>query len=95
VPAPAVEHGAAGLEGDASAHGCDGCCVATLCPGRNHFIGGKLVPSSIDAYLVMEFADGGDLFGLRGQLAATEVEFQALCAFSRLLRRVYSVCALL
>lgn len=43
------------------------------CAGRNHFIGGKLVPSSIDAYLVMEFADGGDLFGLRGQLAATEV----------------------
>lgn len=41
--------------------------------GKNHFIGGKLVPSSIDAYLVMEFADGGDLFGLRGQLAATEV----------------------
>jgi len=41
--------------------------------GRSHFIGGQLVPSSIDAYLVMELADGGDLFNLRGQLAAGEV----------------------
>lgn len=32
-----------------------------------------MVPSSIDAYLVMELADGGDLFNLRGQLAAGEV----------------------
>lgn len=36
-------------------------------------MGGQLVPASIDAYLVMEWADGGDLFGLRGQLAAGEV----------------------
>ena len=50
--------------------------LSAPCAGRNHFIGGKLVPSSIDAYLVMEFADGGDLFGLRGQLAATEVRRQ-------------------
>ena len=49
--------------------------MTACCAGRNHFIGGKLVPSSIDAYLVMEFADGGDLFGLRGQLAATEVGY--------------------
>ncbi len=34
---------------------------------------GQLVPASIDAYLVMEWADCGDLFGLRGQLGAGEV----------------------
>lgn len=41
--------------------------------GRSHFIGGELVPSSIDTYLVMEYADGGDLFHLKGQLGAREV----------------------
>mmetsp|Transcript_20906 Transcript_20906/g.62924 ORF Transcript_20906/g.62924 Transcript_20906/m.62924 type:complete len:762 (-) Transcript_20906:527-2812(-) len=41
--------------------------------GGFRFVGGQLVPASIDAYLVMEWADGGDLFGLRGQLAAGEV----------------------
>lgn len=41
--------------------------------GGFRLVGGQLVPASIDAYLVMEWADGGDLFGLRGQLAAGEV----------------------
>lgn len=31
------------------------------------------MPSSIDTYLVMEYADGGDLFHLKGQLGAREV----------------------
>ena len=41
--------------------------------GGCRFIGGRLVPASIDAYLCMEYANGGDLFDLRGQLAAAEV----------------------
>lgn len=41
--------------------------------GRSRYIGGELVPTSIDTYLVMEFGDGGDLFNLKGQLGAGEV----------------------
>jgi serine/threonine protein kinase len=43
------------------------------CSGRSRYIGGELVPTSIDTYLVMEFGDGGDLFNLKGQLGAGEV----------------------
>jgi len=36
-------------------------------------INGRLVNCSIDLYIAMEFADGGDLFHMRGQLAPAEV----------------------
>lgn len=41
--------------------------------GRYVFRGGKLVPTSLDIYLVTEFADQGDLFNLRGQLHEEDV----------------------
>ena len=34
---------------------------------------GALVPSTLDAYIAMEYADGGDLFSLKGQLASADV----------------------
>lgn len=37
-------------------------------------IGGKLVSVSVDLYIAMEFAEGGDLFNLRGQLSSEEVK---------------------
>lgn len=30
-------------------------------------VAGKLVPTSIDVYIAMEYADGGDLFNLKGK----------------------------
>ncbi|GMH34062.1 hypothetical protein BSKO_01896 [Bryopsis sp. KO-2023] len=41
--------------------------------GPCRYRGGKLVPISIDVYLALEYAGGGDLFKLRGQLAQSEV----------------------
>jgi hypothetical protein len=34
---------------------------------------GQLVSVSIDIYLALEYANGGDLFNLRGQLTSEEV----------------------
>eukprot|EP01026_Neomeris_dumetosa_P018711 TRINITY_DN1737_c0_g1_i7.p1 TRINITY_DN1737_c0_g1~~TRINITY_DN1737_c0_g1_i7.p1 ORF type:complete len:396 (+),score=38.93 TRINITY_DN1737_c0_g1_i7:320-1507(+) len=42
--------------------------------GRLKFQGGKLVPTSIDLYLALEYANGGDLFHLKGQLTEQEVK---------------------
>ncbi|KDD74533.1 protein kinase, partial [Helicosporidium sp. ATCC 50920] len=41
--------------------------------GPRRLVGGKVVALSVDAYLVQEFAEEGDLFSLRGQLSAEEV----------------------
>lgn len=43
------------------------------CSGPCRYQGGRLVPTSIDVYLAMEYASGGDLFHLRGQLSEKEV----------------------
>lgn len=32
-------------------------------------VNGKLVNMSVDLYIALEFADGGDLFSMRGQLS--------------------------
>lgn len=55
--------------------------------GPCRYQGGRLVPTSIDVYLAMEYASGGDLFNLRGQLSEKEVTsimWQLLCAVSYL-----------
>lgn len=36
-------------------------------------IKGKLVNLSVDVYIAMELADGGDLFHLRGQMSSASV----------------------
>lgn len=41
--------------------------------GQCRLIGGKLVNLSVDVYIAMELADGGDLFHLRGQMSGEEV----------------------
>lgn len=41
--------------------------------GRMKLVGGKLVRSGIDVYLVMEHCGGGDLHELRGQLTAGQI----------------------
>jgi len=41
--------------------------------GPFSFIGGRLRSTAMDLYLAMEFAEGGDLFEMRGQLTETEV----------------------
>jgi len=38
--------------------------------GQCRLIGGKLVNLSVDVYIAMELADGGDLFHLRGQMSS-------------------------
>ena len=43
------------------------------CAGKCYFRGGKLVPSSLDMYMSMEYMDQGDLFELKGQLSEPEV----------------------
>lgn len=40
--------------------------------GQCRMVGGRLVHTSIDLYLALEYADGGDLFHMRGQLSAEE-----------------------
>ncbi|KAL4424747.1 hypothetical protein ABPG77_000090 [Micractinium sp. CCAP 211/92] len=42
--------------------------------GQCRLIGGKLVNLSVDVYIAMELADGGDLFHLRGQMSSDEVK---------------------
>eukprot|EP01025_Chloroclados_australasicus_P011969 TRINITY_DN15414_c0_g1_i1.p1 TRINITY_DN15414_c0_g1~~TRINITY_DN15414_c0_g1_i1.p1 ORF type:complete len:213 (+),score=21.57 TRINITY_DN15414_c0_g1_i1:178-816(+) len=42
--------------------------------GKLKFQGGKLVPTSIDLYLALEYANGGDLFHLKGQLSEQDVK---------------------
>ncbi|PSC67989.1 Mitogen-activated kinase 14 isoform A [Micractinium conductrix] len=42
--------------------------------GQCRLIKGKLVNLSVDVYIAMELADGGDLFHLRGQMSADEVK---------------------
>jgi mitogen-activated protein kinase 1/3 len=42
--------------------------------GQCRLIGGKLVNLSVDVYIAMELADGGDLFHVRGQMSADEVK---------------------
>ncbi|KAI7839130.1 hypothetical protein COHA_007133 [Chlorella ohadii] len=42
--------------------------------GQCRLIGGKLVNLSVDVYIAMELAAGGDLFHLRGQMSADEVK---------------------
>jgi mitogen-activated protein kinase 1/3 len=41
--------------------------------GQCRLRGGKLVNLSVDVYIAMELADGGDLFHLRGQLTGAPV----------------------
>ncbi|EFJ51093.1 hypothetical protein VOLCADRAFT_88384 [Volvox carteri f. nagariensis] len=41
--------------------------------GKYVFRGGRLVPTSYDCYMVMEYCDQGDLFNMRGQLPEHEV----------------------
>jgi serine/threonine protein kinase len=36
-------------------------------------VGGKLRSSSLDVYISMEYAEGGDLYSMRGQLTEGEV----------------------
>lgn len=38
--------------------------------GQCRLIGGRLVNLSVDVYIAMELADGGDLFHLRGQMSS-------------------------
>jgi mitogen-activated protein kinase 1/3 len=47
---------------------------SSLLPGRFTYRAGALVSSSLDLYLAMEYADQGDLFHMRGQLAEPEVK---------------------
>ncbi|KAK9811255.1 hypothetical protein WJX72_000671 [[Myrmecia] bisecta] len=42
--------------------------------GPCRYVGGQLIPKSIDVYIIMEFADGGDIFNYRGQMAAEETK---------------------
>ncbi|KAL4422575.1 hypothetical protein ABPG75_008772 [Micractinium tetrahymenae] len=42
--------------------------------GQCRLIRGKLVNLSVDVYIAMELADGGDLFHLRGQMSSDEVK---------------------
>lgn len=37
--------------------------------GQCRMVNGKLVNMSVDLYIALEFADGGDLFSMRGQLS--------------------------
>ncbi len=37
--------------------------------GQCRLVNGKLVNISIDVYIAMEFAEGGDLFHLKGQMS--------------------------
>ncbi|PNW75521.1 hypothetical protein CHLRE_12g530000v5 [Chlamydomonas reinhardtii] len=41
--------------------------------GKYVFRGGKLVPTSFDCYLAMDYCDQGDMFNMRGQLPEHEV----------------------
>ncbi|GFR43880.1 hypothetical protein Agub_g5009 [Astrephomene gubernaculifera] len=41
--------------------------------GKYVFRGGRLVPTSFDCYLALEYCDQGDLFNMRGQLPEHEV----------------------
>jgi len=43
-----------------------GAFVQPSSTGPKRCIGGKLVATSIDLYMVMEYVDGGDLFSLKG-----------------------------
>lgn len=49
------------------------CFLRPSSTGQCRMINGRLVNTSIDLYIAMEFADGGDLFHMRGQLAPEEV----------------------
>lgn len=40
--------------------------------GQCRLIGGKLVNLSIDVYISMEYAEGGDLFHLKGQVSGSQ-----------------------
>ena len=42
-----------------AAPGADGCSHA--CAGQKKYVNGQLIAKSIDIYLCMEFADGGDV----------------------------------
>lgn len=48
---------------------CDVCWLAALPLVQCRLIGGRLVNMSVDVYIAMELADGGDLFHLRGQMS--------------------------
>eukprot|EP00887_Chlorella_sp_A99_P000345 scaffold13.g345.t1 len=48
--------------------------VRPAATGQCRLVRGQLVHISIDVYIAMEYADGGDLFHLRGQLSEEEVK---------------------
>lgn len=49
------------------------CFIQPSSTGQCRMMNGKLVNCSIDLYIATEFASGGDLFHLRGQLTANEI----------------------
>ncbi|KAL4514063.1 hypothetical protein Ndes2526A_g09121 [Nannochloris sp. 'desiccata'] len=49
------------------------CFLRPSTTGQCRMVDGRLVNCSIDLYIAMEFADGGDFFHMRGQLAPAEV----------------------
>uniref|UniRef100_A0A061SNS9 Mitogen-activated protein kinase 2 n=2 Tax=Tetraselmis sp. GSL018 TaxID=582737 RepID=A0A061SNS9_9CHLO len=51
-----------------------GAFVQPSSTGPKRCIGGKLVATSIDLYMVMEYVDGGDLFSLKGQMSEMDVK---------------------
>eukprot|EP00889_Picochlorum_renovo_P005447 jgi/Picre1/32477/NNA_007823.t1 len=51
--------------------------------GECRLVGGKLVHCSVDLYIATEFADGGDLYHMKGQLTGDEVTAILLAVIGR------------
>jgi len=51
-----------------------GAFVQPSSTGPKRCVGGKLVASSIDLYVVVEYVDGGDLFSMKGQMSEADVK---------------------